>query len=197
MTAPAVRQYYNRLLFSIGVRKERKRRHEFSVHGFRKFFKTKAELGGMRPINVETLMGHSTGISDSYYRPTDNDLLEDYLKAVDNLTITYDENRLQKQVNELNEKSKEENYIIKGKLSEKEKEIELFKQRFDMLQEQQNQKDNDFNELKTAVQFLKDTVNSAIITSNPTTKVIENEKGIPKAIQFTHTVGTVKAEIAK
>jgi integrase len=62
MTAPAVRQYYNRLLFSIGIRNQRKRRHDFSVHGFRKFFKTKAEIGGMKPINVETLMGHSTGI---------------------------------------------------------------------------------------------------------------------------------------
>jgi integrase len=71
MTGPAVRQYYNRLLFSIGIRKERKRRHDFSVHGFRKFFKTKTEIGGMKPINVETLMGHSTGISDSYYRPTE------------------------------------------------------------------------------------------------------------------------------
>jgi len=87
MTSPAVRQYYNRLLFTIGIRNERKRRHDFSVHGFRKFFKTKAEIGGMKPINVETLMGHSTGISDSYYRPTENDLLDDYLKIVDHLTI--------------------------------------------------------------------------------------------------------------
>jgi integrase len=87
MTGPAVRQYYNRLLFTIGIRNERKRRHDFSVHGFRKFFKTKAEIGGMKPINVETLMGHSTGISDSYYRPTENDLLEDYLKVVDHLTV--------------------------------------------------------------------------------------------------------------
>jgi integrase len=87
MTSPAVRQYYNRLLFTIGIRNERKRRHDFSVHGFRKFFKTKAEIGGMKPINAETLMGHSTGISDSYYRPTENDLLDDYLKIVDHLTI--------------------------------------------------------------------------------------------------------------
>ena len=99
MTAPAVRQYYNRLLFSIGIRNERKRRHDFSVHGFRKFFKTKAELGGMRPINVETLMGHSTGISDSYYRPTEKELLEDYLKCVDQLGIT-SESRLQFEVEE-------------------------------------------------------------------------------------------------
>jgi hypothetical protein len=87
MTAPAVRQYYNRLFYSIGIRSEKKRRHEFSVHGFRKYFKTRCELAGMKPINVETLMGHSTGISDSYYRPTENDLLGDYLRVVDQLAI--------------------------------------------------------------------------------------------------------------
>jgi integrase len=87
MTGPAVREYYNRLLFSIGIRRERKRRHDFSVHGFRKFFKTKAEIGGMKPINVETLMGHSTGISDSYYRPTEKELLDDYVKVVNHLTM--------------------------------------------------------------------------------------------------------------
>ena len=42
----------------------------------------------MKPINVETLMGHSTGISDSYYRPTEKELLEDYLKAVPLLTLS-------------------------------------------------------------------------------------------------------------
>ena len=41
----------------------------------------------MKPINVETLMGHSTGISDSYYRPTENDLLGDYLRVVGQLAI--------------------------------------------------------------------------------------------------------------
>lgn len=100
MTAPAVRQYYNRLLFSIGIRSQRKRRHDFSVHGFRKFFKTKAEIGGMKPINVETLMGHRPGISDSYYRPTESELLEDYLKVVDHLTIK-SESRLKTQVEEI------------------------------------------------------------------------------------------------
>jgi hypothetical protein len=65
-----------------------KRRHEFqAVHGYRKFFKSHAEQV-MRPINVEILMGHSTGISDSYYRPTSKDLLEDYLKAVPLLTVS-------------------------------------------------------------------------------------------------------------
>ena len=35
----------------------------------------------------EKLMNHSTGISDSYLRATESEFLEDYLKAVDFLTI--------------------------------------------------------------------------------------------------------------
>jgi hypothetical protein len=42
----------------------------------------------MKSINIEILMWHSTGISDSYYRATEDELLEDYLKAVDFLTIS-------------------------------------------------------------------------------------------------------------
>jgi hypothetical protein len=76
---------------------------------------------GMKPINIEKLMNHSTGISDSYYRTTENEVLEDYyLIAVEMLLIHDDKLTLQKQVAELTEKSREENYIIKGKLSEKE-----------------------------------------------------------------------------
>ena len=82
----------------------------------------------MKPINIEKLMNHSVGISDSYYRATENEMLEDYIKAIDFLTITDDKLTLQKQVAELTEKSKEENYIIKGKLSDKEKEIQLLRQ---------------------------------------------------------------------
>src|SRR5215469_13610173 len=73
-----------------------KRRHEFQTdHGFRKWFKTRCELAGMKPINIEKLMNHSTGISDSYYRATENDVLEDYMKAVDMLSINNDKLILQ------------------------------------------------------------------------------------------------------
>jgi hypothetical protein len=78
----------------------------------------------MKPINVEVLMSHSTGVSDSYYRPLEKELLEDYLKAVDLLTINSDKLILQKQVLELKEKSKDSEYIIKAKLQEKENQID-------------------------------------------------------------------------
>jgi hypothetical protein len=51
----------------------------------------------MKPINIEVLMGHSVGISDSYYKPTQTELMEDYLKSVDALTVSQ-ENQLRHEV---------------------------------------------------------------------------------------------------
>ena len=50
--------------------------------------------------------------------------MEDYLKAVDLLTISGNEQKLSKQVEELKEKGKDSEYIIKGRLEEKDKQIE-------------------------------------------------------------------------
>jgi hypothetical protein len=90
LKASGVKRLIERALKAQGIRKalqEGQRRHEFQAdHGFRKFFKTHAEQV-MRPINVEMLMGHSTGISDSYYRPNERELFDDYLKAIPELTI--------------------------------------------------------------------------------------------------------------
>ena len=81
-----IKRLVERALWTQGLRTKLtngKRRHEFQAdHGLRKFFKTRCELSGMKPINIEILMGHSVGISDSYYRATEKELLEDYLKAV-------------------------------------------------------------------------------------------------------------------
>jgi hypothetical protein len=90
----------------------------------------------MKPLNVELLMGHSSGVSDSYWRPTEKEVLQDYLKAVDLLTINTNNKAstlLQKQVAELTEKSEEQNYIIREKLAKKEKEIEEMKAQMTIL----------------------------------------------------------------
>ena len=97
-----------------------------------------AENAGMKPINIEKLMNHSTGISDSYYRATEQELLEDYLKAINMLSIDDDKLTLQKQVAVLNEKNKEENYIIKGKLSEKDEEIRSMKEEAHSMRSEMN-----------------------------------------------------------
>ncbi len=78
-------------LWSQGLRKPLetgKKRHEFQAdHGYRKWFKTQCEVAGMNSINIELLMGHSIGISDSYCRISESDFVEDYLKAIDFLTM--------------------------------------------------------------------------------------------------------------
>jgi len=109
-----------------GIRKsleEGHKRHEFQTdHGLRKWFKTRCELAHMRSINIEMLMGHSIGISNSYYRVTEDELLEDYLKAIPFLTIS-EEKILQHQVEELKERNQEQNYGILGRLTEKDEQI--------------------------------------------------------------------------
>ncbi len=131
LTSLGIKRLMERAIWAQGLRKKLepgKKRHPYQAnHSLRKWFKTRCEIAGMKPINIEKLMNHSTGISDSYYRATAQELLEDYLKALEMLSINDDKITLQKQVAELTEKSKEENYIIKGKLSEKEKEIEELK----------------------------------------------------------------------
>jgi hypothetical protein len=51
----------------------------------------------VNPEAREMLLGHSIGLNKAYYRPCEDELLEEYLKAVDMLTIN-EENRLRKQV---------------------------------------------------------------------------------------------------
>jgi hypothetical protein len=100
----AVKRLLGRALWEQGVRNALPpgvKRYEWKgAHGYRKFFKSRAEQV-MKPINVEITMGHDLGISESYWRPTEREVLEDYLKAVPLLTINGDNLILQKQVEEL------------------------------------------------------------------------------------------------
>lgn len=64
------------------------KRHEFkTAHGFRKYFKTQAEQARIPSIKIEMLMGHSLGVTDSYARFTEEQMLEDYLLGIDFLTV--------------------------------------------------------------------------------------------------------------
>jgi integrase len=74
--------------------------------GFRKFFDTQLIYADVRPAIKEMFMGHSIGLDDNYFKPNENDVLEEYLSAVDWLTIN-EENRLKKQVKELTKKQDE------------------------------------------------------------------------------------------
>ncbi len=128
-----IKRLLERALWEQGVRhplKNGDKRHEWkAAHGFRKFYKSRAEQV-MKPINVEITMGHSIGVSASYYKPKEREVMEDYLKAADSLTINSDKVVLQKQVAELKEKSKESQYIAK-QLTEKDEEMKTLRSRYD------------------------------------------------------------------
>jgi hypothetical protein len=80
-------------------------------HGLRKFFNTQMVTEGkMSPLYAEFLMGHKTGglAMESYVSSTVQQILEEYLKAVDSVTIN-EEHKLRRQVETLTlEKSKVE-----------------------------------------------------------------------------------------
>lgn len=57
------------------------------THGFRKFFTTGLIKSKVNPEIREMLLGHKLGLASSYYRPTEQEMLEEYQKAEDNLTI--------------------------------------------------------------------------------------------------------------
>jgi integrase len=118
-----------RALYEQGLREsleEGKTRHEFkAAHGFRKYFKTRAEQV-MNRLNVEYLLGHSIGLNSNYYRPTEQELLTDFLKAVPSLTI-HDQNI---------ESLKEHQEILEEKQEQKDKEIAILKEQMQLMKEQ-------------------------------------------------------------
>ena len=108
------------------------KRHDFKLaHGFRKFFETKTQKV-MNHNNVKILMGHtsSMGLSKNYYKPTEVEVLGDYVNAIELLNIS-EENRLQNKVKELNEKNKDSEYVIKGKLQEKDEQIKNLNEKYE------------------------------------------------------------------
>jgi integrase len=128
-------------------------RHEFKMmHGFRKAFKTICENAGMKSINIELILGHNIGVSGSYYKPTEKDILQDYLRAVDFLTIS-EENKLSKKIKELSDKTKVQEYVINGKLQEKDEQI---------------------NNLQNSIKFLTDKFNAFLI-SQPGNNIVYDD----------------------
>lgn len=142
LKSSGIKRLLERALWEQGIRQPLTagaKRHEWKgAHGFRKVYKSRTEQI-MKPINVEITMGHDIGVSASYYKPTEHEVLEDYLKAVPLLTINGDNVVLQKQVEELKEKSKDSEYTIRASLNEKDKEIKKMKE--DMLSMQESQKE--------------------------------------------------------
>jgi hypothetical protein len=62
--------------------------HEFtSTHSIRKIFETRCQKAKMNHNHIKILKDHSFGESQNYHLSTEQELLDDYLNAVDLLTI--------------------------------------------------------------------------------------------------------------
>jgi integrase/recombinase XerD len=68
--------------------------------GFRKFFTTQLINAKVNPEAREMLLGHKIGLASYYYRPTEEEMAQEYMKAVNNLTIN-EENRLKMKIEKL------------------------------------------------------------------------------------------------
>jgi len=147
LKSSGVRSIISRAEWEQGIREpltDGKKRHEFqAVHSFRKFFKSHCEQI-MKSINVEILMGHTIGVSNSYYKPTEKELLEDYLKAISVLKINKNNNNaiIEKEIKELKEKNENNEYIIQSKLQERDDAITALSDRVMFLVEEINKLKN-------------------------------------------------------
>ena len=95
------------------------------ANGFRKFFTTQLIKAGVTTELRWKLEGHNLKANDdNYVRTTEKDLLKEYEKAIDNLTIN-EENRLRKKVEVLEvQKSRFETII---------KDVEQLKRKYNRL----------------------------------------------------------------
>lgn len=104
-----------------------KRHKVFNTHGFRKFVTGKMVEAGLSDFVIDKLLGHKSkgGInSKHYYRPQEDELFSEYLKAIDYLTID-DSNRLRLQVEQLTIK-KSELEELREELQEQKKQVDWF-----------------------------------------------------------------------
>jgi integrase len=177
-----VRQFQQLLeVAGFSDRKEGMKRRKVTFHSFRRFVKTTISDCAGKEYS-EWFLGHA---KSSYYvnkaevrAATYAEKCMKYLTFLDYSMLEVAEKR------------------VEAQLAQKDKEIEIMKEQFDLLREKQKQRENDYAELKSAVEFLKDKINAAVI-AEPSSKVITNENGIPKGIQFTTMNNKATAEISK
>lgn len=97
-----------------------------AAHGFRKFFNTRCEIAGMKTINVNRLLGHSNGLKDNYYKVTEDEMLDEYLKVSHSLMIGK-EHQLKKQIAVLEDQNSTKYEELNTKIEEKDQEIKSIK----------------------------------------------------------------------
>ena len=89
--------------------KNGEKRREWKVsHGLRKLFKTRCETAGMRSLHIEMLLGHNIGVTKSYYKPLESEILQDYQKGIPLLTIEEANKKMDKVTAQIRNEMKDE-----------------------------------------------------------------------------------------
>ena len=103
----AIKKAYHARLIKAGLRtvdhlNKASRKEVKMTHGFRFFFKSQLVLAKVDPDLRELLLGHSPlkDLKLVYTKMSEDEMLDEYMKAVDNLTIN-PANRLRKKVQKL------------------------------------------------------------------------------------------------
>lgn len=154
---PSVKVKLRTLLIKSGIAKYQsisetnkngKRRNEVAAnHGFRKFSITQMGRSKMDSEIREMLVGHKLGVKGLYLKYNEEDRLQEYLKAVNLLTID-EANRLKTKVEELTIKNQSNEYIIKTKLEQKDQEISALKRQLTPILKKQKEIDVFLKELE-------------------------------------------------
>lgn len=171
----AIRKLLQRAWIAQGIRDilpEGQKRYDFkSSHGFKKYFTTYCESAGVKESFVQFFTDHKEGSQASYRKPPVELALQEYLKAVEKLTVIDNNSAsMQKQVTELTEKSEQQNYVIKGLAAEKEKECKETKKELERMRELQKQQTEQLSSVSEQMQQMRHLLNDAreqLLTMNP------------------------------
>ena len=99
-----------------------------AVHGLRKFCITQMARAKVDTEVAKILTGHSIGVRGRYLNYTEDDLLQEYLKALDLLTIN-EANRLRRKVDVLQDKDQEEVRYLREQLKSTQSELAEWRER--------------------------------------------------------------------
>ncbi len=119
-----------------------------TAHSLRKYYKTAMEnQAEVKSLHVMMLMEHSAGVSgDSYYRPSEKELIADYLKGVPYLTVS-EELRQKEQLRLTEEKAKEVVKEAQFELVRERDERRAWEERFKALEDRDRARARQIDEL--------------------------------------------------
>ncbi|MDQ6669064.1 MAG: hypothetical protein M3Y53_12685 [Thermoproteota archaeon] len=125
----------------------------------------------------EKLMCHSIGLDQAYFKPTENEVLQEYLKAVDNLTIN-EENRLKLEVKALKTEREKEISDLKNQMKTMRSDIE--KELMNGMDQYFKNPNNKLQELVNEVARLKQVEKQHIADNKAIKELDEQVKGMRK-----------------